>query len=117
MVIVATPRSNCQPNSRLQQLLQRDEQQQHRQAGDDLGHDQRRGSEALQQRASLERAEARQHEARERAERHGAGGAHRGDLDGQPCRGQDLAVAEQPAVPLERRRADRNSRPSPAASR
>ena len=74
MVMVATPRSNCQPNQLREQLLQRDEQQQHRQAGDHLGHDQRRGSQALQQRAPPKRPETRQHQPGEGAEDDGAGG-------------------------------------------
>ena len=46
----------------------------------------------VQQRPSLERTEPREHQARERAEDHGAGGRHRGDLDRQPRRRQHLFV-------------------------
>jgi hypothetical protein len=70
MVMVVMPRPAGQPI----ELFQGDEQQQQRQAGDHLGHDQRRGGHRVEGEAAAKLAEARQAEAGERAQNHRAGG-------------------------------------------
>jgi hypothetical protein len=91
-----------------------DEQQQQRQAGDDLRHDQRRGDHRTEQGLAAETAEAHQQHRRHGAEHHRGPGRLERHPQADPHRIHELPVAKQLAIPLQSKS---HSRPSPAATR
>ena len=96
------------------ELLHGDKQQQQREAGDDVGHDQRRRHRGLQHGLAAEAAEADQRDGAERAQHQRDRGGDGGDLQAQPGGGQQLRIVPQVDIGLDRKSP---TRPSPAGWR